>query len=37
VLDKKLERIMPWMASIGATAGGPALPADLDEPTGEKW
>jgi len=22
---------------IGATAGGPALPLDLDEPTGEKW
>ena len=22
---------------IGATTGGPALPTDLDEPTGEKW
>jgi antitoxin (DNA-binding transcriptional repressor) of toxin-antitoxin stability system len=22
---------------IGATAGGPALPANLEEPTGEKW
>jgi prevent-host-death family protein len=33
-------RLTPWNEQrlfIGATAGGPPLPADLDEPTGEKW
>jgi antitoxin (DNA-binding transcriptional repressor) of toxin-antitoxin stability system len=32
--------LTPWGEShslIGATVGGPSLPADLDEPTGEKW
>jgi len=32
--------LTPWGQSqsfIGATVGGPALPKDLDEPTGEKW
>jgi antitoxin (DNA-binding transcriptional repressor) of toxin-antitoxin stability system len=32
--------LTPWnelRPFIGATAGGPALPPDLDEPTGEKW
>jgi antitoxin (DNA-binding transcriptional repressor) of toxin-antitoxin stability system len=33
-------RLTPWSERrpfIGATAGGPALPANLDETTGEKW
>ena len=32
--------LTPWSKSrsfIGATAPGPALPADLDKPTTEKW
>jgi antitoxin (DNA-binding transcriptional repressor) of toxin-antitoxin stability system len=32
--------LTPWgepHSFIGATVGGPALPKDLDEPTGEKW
>ena len=33
-------RLTPWNepgSFIGATVGGPPLPADLDEPMGEKW
>lgn len=33
-------RLTPWSERrpfIGATVGGPALPSDLDEPSGEKW
>ena len=33
-------RLTPWSEPrpfIGATTGGPSLPADLDEPSGEKW
>ena len=32
--------LTPWNVAhsfIGATAGGPPLPAELDETTGEKW
>lgn len=32
--------LTPWnevRPFIGATTGGPALPPDLDAPTGEKW
>jgi antitoxin (DNA-binding transcriptional repressor) of toxin-antitoxin stability system len=35
-----IARLTPWSeprSFIGATAGGPPLPAALEEPTGEKW
>ncbi len=37
---KPVARLTPYAkegAFIGATPGGPALPQDVDEPTGEKW
>ena len=37
---KPVARLTPCAATrpfIGATTGGPALPEDLDAPTGEKW
>jgi len=33
-------RLTPWdppHSFIGATAGGPSLPSDLDTPAGERW
>ena len=37
---RPVARLMPWNDApsfIGATAGGPPLPPDLDATTGERW